>query len=606
MKIIIYDAEVFPLDSMFGFLTVLGNNEYDVFQTWDPAEIKKFYYENYLDSIFVGHNNFGYDNSILEAIVKGKNPYEISQKIVKENIRPRCYLNITSFDNMRVRRTPFSLKTTEIIAGKALHQSDVDFDTPRPLTLDEKLLTEDYNLDDLKQTLYNFERFNQQFSLRIDLAQTFDIPLKEAFKATEAQIGAKVLKVKKDESLKYKPVKPKIWPTLQVKNQEVLNWYLNEEYMDRSLTITLCGCKVTLAKGGIHGAILKSYWDKLLYGDVSGYYNRIMMVLDLFPRSMDEESKAIYRKMFKDQLEMKKDPAKKNARKAFKTILLCPFGAMNNEYTDFYDPYHFYLVTLSGQLYLVDLLEKLDGLVIGVNINTDGIMLHIINEEDEEKVRAIIKEWEDRTGFEMEIGFLYKMFQRDVNAYFCIDEKGEVDYKGEVINYKTDDASYGACRLFDATNPPIVAKGVIDYLLFDILPEETVEMNKKELINFQYAAKKGTYSSMTYDTIKLIKGKTKKAKEELVSSEPVKPLNRAFAAKIEYDEEGNALVHTLVKHKTPGSKGASSAKVANLPDSIFIYNEDITDAYELLKDKINYQYYIDEIYKKVLDYIPEN
>lgn len=605
MKIIVYDFEIFPLSSLLGTITIHENGSKELFQTWDPEEIKHFYYENVKEAIWVSHNGLHYDQLIYQEILKNRNPYSVSKQIIDGSFKGRSYLQMMEFDCMKIRRAAFSLKLTELISGRSIETTEVDFDLPRELNLEEKELTEKYNKADLEQTLYNFQKFYQQFELRINIGKTFNIPIRDALRLTEAQLGARVFDVKRDDSLKYKPVKPKIWSTLQVKNQELLDWYLSEEFMNKKFTLTLCGCELTLGVGGIHGSLLKTYWDKLLYADVGGFYNRIMILLDLFPRSMSKEAKERYKQMFKDQLEMKKDPTKKNARKAFKTILLSIFGAMNQEFSEFYDPYHFYLVTLSGQLFIIDLLEKLDGIATGVNINTDGLMIYLDFQKDEEKVRAIIKEWEDRTGFEMEVGFLYKMFQRDVNAYFCLDENGEVDYKGEVINYKTDDVAYGSGKLFDCNNPPIIAKALVDYLLFDILPEETVEMNKKILTNFQYQAKKGTYSSMTYDTIKLIKGKTKKAKEELVSSEPVKPLNRAFAAKIEYDEEGNALVHTLVKHKTPGSKGASSAKVANLPDSIFIYNEDITDAYELLKDKINYQYYIDEIYKKVLDYIPE-
>ena len=302
---------------------------------------------------------------------------------------------------------------------------------------------------------------------------------------------------------------------------------------------------------------------------------------------------------------MKGIPEKANARKSYKQALLSVFGSMNNEYCAFYDKGNFYLVTLSGQLYICDLLEKLEQYVQVIQSNTDGICVVPFDWKDEAKIDTIIKEWEQRTGFNMEKGYLYNFWQRDVNCYFALDEKGNIDYKGDVINYITDDAAYGACKLFDATTPPIIAKGTIDFLLFDILPEETVEKYKKELINFQYQCKKGTYSSMSYDTIKLVKGKGKRPKEELVSSVEAKPLNRAFAAKIEYDEEGNTIIHTLVKHKDPTKKGASSARVANLPESIFVYNKEIINAYDELYDKINYQYYIDRIYEKVLEFLPE-
>ena len=605
MKLTIYDFEIFPYSHLLGTITINEDGSKELYQTWSMEDMKDLYNDTVNDTIWVSHNGLHYDQPIFQEILKGRNPYTLSRKIVKDGYNARSYLPMMEFDCMKVRRTPFSLKLTELISGRSIETTEVDFDLPRELNYDEKILTEGYNKADLEQTLYNFEKFYSQFQLRINIGQTFNISIKDSLKLTEAQLAARVLNVQKDDSLKYKPVFPKIWPTLQIKNQKVIDWYLNQEYMNSNLTINLCGCEHTLGKGGIHAALLKVFFDKVLYADVGGYYNRIMMNLDLFPRSMSEESKQTYRRMFQDQLSMKGIPEKANARKSYKTILLAVFGSMNNEYCEFYDPYNFYLVTLSGQLYIVDLLEKLEGLVKAVQSNTDGIMLHIIDPKNEDLVRKIIHEWEERTGFEMEIGNLFKLYQRDVNCYFCLDEKGNVDYKGEVINYITDDKAYGACKLFDASNPPIIAKGIIDFLLFDILPEETVQKYKTVLTNFQYQCKKGTFDYLTYDTINLVKGKNKKPKEELISSEIIKPLNRAFAAKIEYNDLGDAIIHTVVKHKDPTKKGTSAQKVANLPESVFIYNKDINNAYEVLKGKINYQYYIDKIYEKILEFLPE-
>ena len=92
--------------------------------------------------------------------------------------------------------------------------------------------------------------------------------------------------------------------------------------------------------------------------------------------------------------------------------------------------------------------------------------------------------------------------------------------------------------------------------------------------------------------------------EELFDSQVVKPLNRVFAGNVGYIDD-YVMITRLVKHKDPTKKGASTAKVSNLPDSVFIYNEDITNAYNELKDRINWQYYIDRIYEKVLEFVPD-
>ena len=42
------------------------------------------------------------------------------------------------------------------------------------------------------------------------------------------------------------------------------------------------------------------------------------------------------------------------------------------------------------------------------------------------------------------------------------------------------------------------------------------------------------------------------------------------------------------------------------PDSVFVYNEDINseETLEKLKDKINWQYYIDRTYERIKEFIP--
>lgn len=604
MRFIVWDFEVFPHDTLLGTIIVKEDGTKELYQTWDPQDIKDFYFENKDDAVWIGHNSDSYDSCILEAIIKGRDPYQTSKKIVRDNIRMRAYVDIASFDCMKVRRTPFSLKLTELISGRSIETTEVDFDIPRELTFEEKELTEKYNKADLEQTLYNFEKFSNQFNLRIDIINAFGLDLKKNIKATGTQLAASVLGAKKDDSLKYKPIKPTLWPNLRLKNKAVIDFYLNEEYMKKNLSVVVGGCEHILGKGGIHAALPKFHAQKLLYYDVSGYYNLVMINLDLLPRTLDEAAKKRYIDMYHEQLKMKGVPEKANARKAYKTILLSVFGAMNNEYSDFYDPAKFYLVTLSGQIFIIDLLEKLEPYARVVQSNTDGIVIEPFDWSNEGKIDEIVKEWEDRTGFNMEKGYLRELWQRDVNCYFALDDKGEVDYKGDVINYKTDDQAYGACKLFDANNPPVIAKALIDYMLFGVPIEETVQKCKSDLRNFQFACKKGTFDSMTYDTIRLSRKPGRKTQtEELVSSVPCKALNRAFAKRIEFDENGDALIHTLVKHKDPRKKGPSQQKVSNLPESVFVWNESIVPPPQELLDEIDYQFYIDKTYEKVLEFI---
>lgn len=585
-SLIIFDFEVFRYDTLLG-CKILSKEGSKVYQTWDLEEIRKFY-QDHKDDIWIGHNNYAYDNLILDAIVQKKDPYHRNYEIIKLNIRPRTKLKLYSFDLMTMAWKRYSLKLTELLVGKKISTSEVDFDIDRKLTDEEKLRTESYNRDDLDQTEYNFYMMYDLFKLRMDIINEFGLTM-DYLSVTGTQLAAKVLNSHKVEGIENQKVKPKIYDNLLVKNQDIIDFYLNEKFRSNEKQIIHVGnAEISIGAGGIHSAIKKYNTKKALYFDVSGYYNLIMINNNLLPRTMNEESRNKYIYMYHEQLKMKKtNPVK---RGMYKTILLSVFGATMNEYCDFYDPEHGSLITITGQIYLVDLLEKLENLVTIIQTNTDGIIVEPKNWDDEEKVIKIVEEWEERTGFVIKKEHVYDLYQRDVNCYFCKDENGKVVYKGEAVkNYDTSRQSYANCNLFECKEPPIIAKGIVEFLLNGIYPEDLVANNKFDMSLFQYFCKKNTYDYTQYEV-------TDENKQ--VTSTRLSGIDRAFAWN---DKHSTGMVY---KYKDRDGKVAK-AKVSNLPPSVFLYDEDIRSeevAKELSK-KIDYDYYVYRIYERCTEFI---
>lgn len=77
-NIVIFDFEVFKFDTLLGAI-VLRDDDAEVFQTWNLAEMIKFYEAN-KQSIWVGHNNAFYDNYILQEVVRGRSSPAIKKK----------------------------------------------------------------------------------------------------------------------------------------------------------------------------------------------------------------------------------------------------------------------------------------------------------------------------------------------------------------------------------------------------------------------------------------------------------------------------------------------------------------------------------------------
>ena len=191
MKLILCDFEVFKYDTLFGCI-VIDNNKEQLYQLWDLDLIKNFFECTRDDSIYINWNGKFYDNIILETIYKGGNPYLVSKKIIKGE---KVFSNL-NFYHYDVMNTGFgeqlSLKLTELISGKSIDTTEVDFDLDRPLTEEEKLLTEKYNRSDLYQTLYNFRVSYDRFELRLNIIKEWNLDLAKCLDMTGAQIAAEV------------------------------------------------------------------------------------------------------------------------------------------------------------------------------------------------------------------------------------------------------------------------------------------------------------------------------------------------------------------------------------------------------------------------------
>lgn len=586
MKIIIFDFEVFKYDTLLG-CKIISPEEVNIFQTWDLNEIRDFYNEN-LNSIWIGWNNESYDNLILQAIIKGENEKKV-KKISDDMIlkKRRGYLNIklNYYDLMTNHFT--GLKSIEAFDGKNISESEVDFNIDRPLTEKEKLLTESYNRDDLEQTYENFINLQNEFQLRLDMINTFNLPL-DALHYTGTQVAELVLKAEKIDGIEDMVIKPKMYKELILNNPKLINFYLNEKYRTtEKLKIDVCGLEHKIGMGGIHAAKNNYTTDWAYYFDVSGYYNLIMINYDLLPRTIPEESKKLYTFMYEEQLRLKKiDPGK---RKVYKPILLAVFGAEINPHCKFYDPYKGRLVTITGEIFLVDLLEKLEGKVELIQSNTDGIIAKPLPGVKDEELISTINEWQNRTGFVLKLDKIYDIHQRDVNNYMYRDSKGEIHVLGEALKHYKGDKNAFVTDGYNSKEPLIISNCIVEYFMNGKSPEEIIEENKDNLKLFQYICKKLSFDWIEYDKMNLT--------NEISISEKVQNVNRAFA----YNNPNE--IGMLYKYKEVDGK-LKKTKISNLPKSVFVYNNEILskEARDKIQPMIDYDYYILRAYERIAEF----
>ena len=586
MNIIIFDYEVFRYDTLLGMLIINDDGSTSIKQIWNLDEQRRFYL-THLNCLWVGHNNDAYDNHILAAVANGiTDIYKVSKTLISKQFRPKANLDCVTYDLMCCRF--YSLKMTELLVGKAIHTTEVDFNLNRQLTDEEKLQTEAYNKDDLLQTYSNFNELFDQIALRLSLIQEFKID-KKFLTATEARLAALALHSRQIPGIENQYIAPKIYDTLQIKNQDVIAFYLNEGFRKgKHITVNLCGVEHSLGSGGIHAARNKCHETDILYLDVSGYYNLVMINYNLLPRTIPEEGKKLYEYMYHEQLKLK--GVNDTKRWVYKTVLLAVFGASINEHTDFYDPQIGTLITITGQLFLVDLLEKLEGKIKLIQSNTDGIMIKPLPGYTDEQVLAIVEEWCHRTGFVIKPKKIAELHQRDVNNYCYRLKDGSTATKGDAFIgcWAVDEPVKN--EFYTSKETAIVAKAVFAYFMDGTPVEETVYKNKDYLRYFQFLCKKLSYDYCEYTTYD--------KQGNIIANERISDLNRGFALK------STDTVSIINKFKVDNNGKLKKAKMPNMPDSYFIYNDEILseEAVKKLQSKIDYNYYIERAYKRISEF----
>ena len=538
----------------------------------NKRELEQLYY-SYKNDIWVGFNCRDYDQYILKAILCGFNPKEVNDWIIVKDRKGwefssllRKYpLNL--FDTMP--NPPIGLKTLEGFLGNNIHETSVPFDIDRKLTDIELEETIKYCRFDVLNTIEVFIRRKNEFDSQMQLVKTFNLPLSHLGK-TQAQLAAIILGAKK------KKLKDE-WNirlpdnVLLGKYKEVGDWFLNKENhnVDAKLEIIICGIPHTIAWGGIHAGFSKTQVycspDEVIFDvDVDQLYPSLMIEYNLLSRAVEEPKK--FQNILNTSLELKK-AGKKKEREPYKRICNITYGAEGDKFNPMYDPLHRNLVCVFGQVFIIDLLDKVEDIITLLNSNTDGIFVKL-KRKDVDEFKRRVHEWEERTRLHMSYDEFSCMYSKDVNNYVGIRPDGSYHSKGAYVK-DLNPLDYDL---------PIVNEAVKDYILKKIPVENTV-LGCKELIKFQKVVK----LSDKYKWVEHEKGYSKEKFDN--------KCYRVFASKDQRD--GRIL-------KCDGVR--NPAKFGNTPDRCFIVNDDITKAKTDWFPQLDKQYYIDLAKKRLEDF----
>lgn len=560
-----FDFEVFRYDWLVVFKDLISN-KYTIIKN-NKEELKK-YLDNNKSSLFIGYNNSNYDNYILKSILLDIDPYYVSSIIINKDKSGRIYrlakwsdINFYSYDvSFGLGFT--SLKENEAYLGISIDECPIDFNQTNPLTYEQWDKVIEYCKRDVDATCLLFEKTQSEFETKLYLCNEFGLDKSYLNKGNQAIIERVLGAERKfnctdaNDPFDFSQLNLKI-----KKYKKVIEYFSQPTDMQKGLELDICGVPHTFGIGGIHGAIPNfSYSGKLMNIDVASYYPSMMIEYDWFARSVPQEKKKLYAKMKADRIVLKK--TNKKLSDAYKLVLNTTYGCYKYEYCNLYDPRMANNICIGGQVMLVDLLENLEPYCKVVQSNTDGI---IIIPTDEDKVKEVVKDWEERTRMVMEISYGVKIVQKDVNNYVFKKEDGSVKAVGGYVRqYKPRDLR---------RTLSVIDKALVEHLINDVSIEEYIHSNNDPL-DYQIVSKVGK----TYDRVFF---------ESDGVQTPTNFVNRAFAG-------FNA--GRLYKQK----EGKNKEMVANHPSNTFIWDRDVSDLDMSLIDK---QWYIDMTYKRLNDYM---
>ncbi|MGN9164941.1 hypothetical protein ACTNDY_06590 [Tissierellaceae bacterium HCP3S3_D8] len=528
----------------------------------DRDKLMQLYTRN-IDNIWCGYNSRHYDQYIFKGILLGMDPYDISKYIIQNHEPGWKYSNdfrTIQLYNYDVMTSYHSLKQLEGFMGNDIRESDVSFDIDRKLTPSELEETIRYCKHDVEQTIEVFLNRLEEFESQMSLLKVFKLPLNYISK-TKAQLSAIILDaVKQDRNDEFNITIP---DTLKVdKYKHIVEWYQNPLNLDYSkkLEIEVAGVPHIFAWGGLHGAIDEYQGEGIFVNmDVASYYPALMIEYDFLSRNVHDRNKYKEIRDIRLKLKANKDPM----QAPYKIVLNSTYGAMKDKYNQLYDPLMANNVCVSGQLFLLDLIEKIENYCQLIQSNTDGLFIKINNMEDLEVIKGICKEWEDRTRMELEFDIFTKIYQKDVNNYIVIHEDGSYESKGAYVK-----------KLNNLDNDlPIVNKSLVEYFINNTPVEITIG-NCNQLKEFQLIAR----ASSKY---KGLKHGNKILNEKTV---------RVFASKDRYDS-GITKINSRNRLE----------KIAGSPERCFIVNGDINN--RRIPRKLDKEWYIKLARNRIHDFL---
>lgn len=412
--------------------------------------------------VIVDFNGDKYDVPIVSIALAGRSPADLflaTYQIINGGRDARPHHVLRRFKSKRVKVNHIDLfelvalhPSLKLLAGRlhAKRMQDLPFVPGTMLSPDQIAITRWYCFNDLDNTELLYRELLPDITLREKMSVEYCIDLRSHSDAqiAEAVLSSEIAKLTGQTRLPRPTVAPGTMYRYQVPKfiqykTELMNWVLSrvmtawfqvgnngsmlmpEEI--KGLKIQIGDGVYRMGVGGLHSSEKRSAHiadaeTVLLDRDVASYYPRIILNCLLAPVHLGAPFLKAYNRQVNDRLTAKRT-GQTTIADSLKIVVNGSFGKLGSMYSVLYSPDLLIQVTITGQLALLMLIERIELLGIPVvSANTDGVIVKCPKVRQEE-LNTVIAQWETDTGFETEETRYTALFSRDVNNYFAVKQK---------------------------------------------------------------------------------------------------------------------------------------------------------------------------------------
>lgn len=395
---------------------------------------------------------------------------------------------------------------------------DLPIDPDKYLTAEEMDNIAAYCDNDTANTLALFKAVKKQVDLRCEISGQYGIDMRSK---SDAQVGEAIFKHIIEKETGKRLAKPDLsqikrkfrydvpdfitfeHPTLVELLDKVKNsiFEVNPKSGHVVMPDLLTDTKIqinqglyTIGIGGLHSnesgqSIVAADDEFICDADVGSYYPSIIINGGYYPENCGIAFLRNYTKFRDNRLAWKHIPEKSTICSTYKIVLNGSFGKLSSIYCFLYSPKMLIQVTMTGQLCLLMLIERLEKQGVRViSANTDGIVTYG-KKADFWKVEREIGLWEIDTQFIMEYTHYKAIYSQSVNSYLALTTKGKWKRKGD----------YAERCLTQSGNGQVCIDAVMAFLENGTPIRETIEncTDFLKFTNFQQV-KGGAYKDGMY------------------------------------------------------------------------------------------------------------